>query len=232
MIRVAIVDDHPLVRAGLAALLIEQGGVEIVGEGSDGDEAVALVEAVRPDVLLLDVSMHRVDGVAATRRVRVVAPELPVLIVTSSSDSAQLRAALAAGADGYLLKDADPDEIAAAVRAVARGRSPIDPRLTRALFADEPAPAAPPAATTPDPAASPTAPEPAGDAAGAASVPRVRGREADVLRRVARGRANKQIAAELGIAERTVKVHLGSVFRRIGVADRTSAALWARENGY
>jgi DNA-binding NarL/FixJ family response regulator len=211
MIRVALIDDHPLVRAGLAALLNTLGDVEVAGEGSDGAEALEVVERSSPDLLLMDVSMPGVDGIEATRRVRQRHPGLPVLVLTSSRDPEQLRAALAAGAAGYLLKDAEPDEIAAAIRGAAVGRSPIDPRVARALFptvvAAEPAAARPPAAV-------------------------VRGREAEVLRLVARGCANKQIAAELGIAERTVKVHLSSVFRRIGVSDRTSAALWARENGY
>ncbi|MDO9395143.1 MAG: response regulator transcription factor, partial [Herbiconiux sp.] len=173
-----------------------------------------LVQATAPVVLLLDLSLPGVGGIEATRRVRAEHPELPVLILTSSRDEEQLREALAAGATGYVVKDAEPAEIAAAVRAAARGGAPIDPRMTRSLF---PAGAPVPAAT----AAAERAADPA----------RVRGREAEVLRLLAQGLANKQIARELGISERTVKVHVGSVFRRLGVNDRVSAALWARENG-
>lgn len=208
MIRVALVDDHPLVRAGLAGLLGGLDDIDVVGQASDGADAVDLVRSTGPDVLLMDLSMPGVDGIDATRAVRAEFAELPVLILTSSREGAQLRAALEAGATGYLVKDAEPDEIATAVRRAAAGDSPIDPRMTRGLF---------PAAT---------------DAAPPGETALVRGREAEVLRLVARGYANKQIATSLGIAERTVKVHLGSVFRRIGVADRTSAALWAREHGY
>ncbi|WP_382308174.1 response regulator transcription factor [Herbiconiux sp. UC225_62] len=217
MIRVALVDDHPLVRAGLVALLRELDDVAVVGEASDGAFALALVEDARPDLLLMDLSMPGTDGVTATTMVHAAHPHLPVLILTSSRDSRQLRDALAAGAAGYLLKDAEPAEIAAGIRAAARGEAPIDPRVARMLFPTSGRAAAPLEAQS-DPESHPE--------------PLVRGREAEVLRLVARGLANKQIARELGIAERTVKVHLGSVFRRLGVNDRTSAALWARENGY
>lgn len=211
MIRVALIDDHPLVRAGLIALLRELDDVTVVGDAGDGSEALALVRDCRPDLLLMDLSMPSVDGVDATRMLRQEHPALPIVILTSSRDSESLHDALAAGATGYLLKDAEPAEIAAGIRSAARGESPIDPRVARMLF----------------PAAAP------GAAAQTAQLPEplIRGREAEVLRLVARGLANKQIARELGIAERTVKVHLGSVFRRLGLNDRTSAALWAREHG-
>jgi DNA-binding NarL/FixJ family response regulator len=204
MIRVALIDDHPLVRAGLIALLRELDDVTVVGDAADGSDALALVRDSHPDLLLMDLSMPGVDGVDATRVLRQEHPALPIVILTSSRDGERLRDALAAGATGYLLKDAEPAEIAAGIRSAARGESPIDPRVARMLF--------PAAETT------------------AASEPLIRGREAEVLRLVARGLANKQIARELGIAERTVKVHLGSVFRRLGLNDRTSAALWAREH--
>ena len=216
MIRVVLVDDHPLVRAGLASLVSDLDDVELVGQAVDGSDATSLVAATRPDVVLMDLSMPGLDGVEATRLLREEHPEVAVLILTSSRESARLREALAAGASGYLLKDAEPAEIAAAVRDVARGNAPIDPRMARSLF----------------PVVAEGTSAPSAGAGAVASAPVVRGRERDVLALVARGLANKQIATELGIAERTVKVHLGSVFRRIGVNDRTSAALWARENGY
>ncbi|WP_440710753.1 response regulator [Herbiconiux sp. YIM B11900] len=217
MIRVALIDDHPLVRAGLIALLRELDDVTVVGKAADGSEALALTRDSRPDVLLMDLSMPGLDGVDATRALRQEHPALPIVILTSSRDGERLRDALAAGATGYLLKDAEPAEIAAGIRSAARGESPIDPRVARMLF--------PGAASIPPDAAGPAA-------AAEQAEPLIRGREAEVLRLVARGLANKQIARELGIAERTVKVHLGSVFRRLGLNDRTSAALWARENGY
>jgi DNA-binding NarL/FixJ family response regulator len=211
---VALIDDHPLVRAGLVALLEEAGGIVVVGEASDGGDALALIERTRPDVLLMDLSMPGTGGIEATGVVRREHPELAVVILTSSHTGDDLRAALAAGATGYVVKDAEPAEIAAAVQAAARGHRPIDPRVTHALLPEAGIAAARPADADAD------EPQP------------IRGREAEVLTLLARGLANKQIAHELGIAERTVKVHVGSIFRRLGVGDRVSAALWARENGY
>jgi DNA-binding NarL/FixJ family response regulator len=208
---VALIDDHPLVRSGLAALLAEVG-IAVVGEASDGGDALALIERTRPDVLLMDLSMPGTGGIEATGIVRREHPELAVVILTSSHTGDDLRAALAAGATGYVVKDAEPAEIAAAVQAAARGQRPIDPRVTHALLPGAGAAAAHSARVEGD--------------------DRIRGREADVLTLLAKGLANKQIAHELGIAERTVKVHVGSIFRRLGVGDRVSAALWARENGY
>ncbi|MBF4572971.1 response regulator transcription factor [Herbiconiux sp. VKM Ac-1786] len=210
-VTVALIDDHPLVRAGLAALLAEVG-IEVVGEASDGGDALALIERTRPDVLLMDLSMPGTGGIEATGIVRREHPELAVVILTSSHTGDDLRAALVAGATGYVVKDAEPAEIAAAVHAAAQGRRPIDPRVTHALL--------PGAGVAAARSSDPGDPQP------------IRGREADVLTLLARGLANKQIAHELGIAERTVKVHVGSIFRRLGVGDRVSAALWARENGY
>jgi DNA-binding NarL/FixJ family response regulator len=217
-VRVALIDDHPLVRAGLVALLEEAGGIVVVGEASDGGDALALIERTRLDVLLMDLSMPGTGGIEATGIVRREHPELAVVILTSSHTGDDLRAALAAGATGYVVKDAEPAEIAAAVQAAARGHRPIDPRVTHALLPEAGIAAARPADADAD--ADAEDPQP------------IRGREAEVLTLLARGLANKQIAHELGIAERTVKVHVGSIFRRLGVGDRVSAALWARENGY
>jgi DNA-binding NarL/FixJ family response regulator len=203
------VDDHALVRGGLRAVLATTGDCEVVGEAATGEEAVALVPPLRPDVVVMDLSMPGAGGVEATRRVLAVRPEARVLVLTTFSDDDRVRAALAAGATGYLLKDAAPDDVVAAVRAAGRDETPIDPRVARALL---------PGAghrTTPD-------------GTGVQLPPR----ERDVLVRIGRGLSNRQIATELGIAERTVKVHVGSLFRRIGVADRTSAALWARDHGW
>jgi DNA-binding NarL/FixJ family response regulator len=206
VVRVVLVDDHALVRAGLAALLEAAGGIDVVGEAADGEQAVELVRSTRPDVVLMDLSMPVLDGVAATRALLAEHPETQVLVLTSFSDRDRVRDALAAGAIGYLLKDSAPADVVAGVRAAAAQGSPIDPRVARTLLTDGRGPGGAPAG----PALSP--------------------RELEVLRLVSRGLANKQIGRALGISERTVKVHLGNVFRRIGVQDRTSAALWAREN--
>ncbi|WP_396290313.1 response regulator [Curtobacterium sp. KT1] len=203
--RVLLVDDHALVRGGLRAVLATTADCAVVGEASTGEDAVALAPGLRPDVVVMDLSMPGAGGVEATRQVRALLPDVRVLVLTTFSDDHRVRAALAAGATGYLLKDASPDEVVAAVRAAGRDETPIDPRVARALL---------PGAAPADPA------------------PDLPPRERDVLVRLARGLSNRQIATELGIAERTVKVHVGSLFRRIGVADRTSAALWARDHGW
>jgi DNA-binding NarL/FixJ family response regulator len=199
-VRVLVVDDHPLIRTGLAALLAGVGDVVVVGEAADGQQAVEVAAAVRPDVVLMDLSMPGTDGVAATRLLRAADRDLQVLVLTSFSDRARITDALDAGASGYLLKDSPPEEVVAAVRAAASGGAPLDPRVARVLLDTR-------------------APDPRGA---------LGDREVDVLRLVARGMANKQIARALGIRESTVKAHLGSAFRRIGVRDRTSAALWAQ----
>lgn len=209
--RVLLVDDHALVRQGLRAVLATTTDCEVVGEAATGEEAVELAPALVPDVVVMDLSMPGAGGVEATRRVRAAMPDVRVLVLTTFSDDDRVRAALAAGATGYLLKDAAPEDVVAAVRSTARDETPVDPRVARALL--------PGAATAAASAASDRGPD-------------LPPRERDVLVRIARGLSNRQIATELGIAERTVKVHVGSLFRRIGVADRTSAALWARDHGW
>jgi DNA-binding NarL/FixJ family response regulator len=207
-IRVVLVDDHAVVRRGLAQLLSGAGDLEVVGQAGDGDEALVVVRELRPDVVVMDLQMPGMDGVEATRRI--VAEQLgaEVLVLTSFSDSARIAAALDAGAVGYLLKDADPDDVLDGVRAVSRGGSPLDPKVARALL-------------TARSGASPEDP---------ASSVQLTPREAEVLSLVRGGLANKQIARRLDISERTVKAHLTSVFQRIGVADRTQAALWAERH--
>jgi DNA-binding NarL/FixJ family response regulator len=203
-IRVVIVDDHAVLRAGLEQLLGGEPDLEVVGRAADGAEAVALVREVLPDVVLMDLQMPGVDGVAATRAI--VGEELAdVLVLTSYSDAERIVGALDAGALGYLLKDAEPDEVLHGIRAVARGESPINPRAARELLG---------ARRTTSTAAADLTP-----------------RESEVLALVRQGLANKQIARRLGISERTVKAHLTSTFQRIGVVDRTQAALWAERNG-
>ncbi|MDM7891263.1 response regulator [Curtobacterium caseinilyticum] len=203
--RVLLVDDHALVRQGLRAVLATTDDCTVVGEAATGEEAVDRAAETAPDVVVMDLSMPGEGGVVATARLRTAMPAVRVLVLTTFSDDRRVRDALAAGATGYLLKDAAPEDVVAAVRAAARDETPIDPRVARALL-----PGAVPRDDGPD----------------------LPPRERDVLVRIARGLSNRQIATELGIAERTVKVHVGSLFRRIGVGDRTSAALWARDHGW
>jgi len=204
VIRLLIADDHAVVRTGLAQLVATMDDVDLVGEAADGEDAVALCADRRPDVVLMDLEMPRVDGIEATRRIKAAQPEVAVVVLTSFSDRERILSAIDAGAAGYLLKDAAPDELARAVRAAARGDAPLDPKAARALLS---------ARETAAPAEA------------------LSDREREVLLLVADGLANKQIARRLGISEKTVKAHLTSVFRQIGVTDRTQAALWAERRG-
>lgn len=201
-VTVVLVDDHPLVRTGLAGLLAATEDLRVLGEAADGASALELVAAEGPDVVLMDISMPGMDGIEATRRLLDGGFTGAVVMLTSYADKNRVTDALGAGAVGYLLKDCEPAEVLAAIRSAARGHTPLDPRVAGALL----------------PSRQPT---PGAD---------LSAREREVLDLVAEGLANKQIARRLGITERTVKVHVGNVFRRIGVADRTSAALWARDN--
>jgi DNA-binding NarL/FixJ family response regulator len=202
MIRVLVVDDHRLLRAGLLTLLGPADDIEVIGEAPDGARAVDLVREHRPDVVLMDLSMPVLDGVAATARIRAEAPEVRVIALTSFSDQKRVMDALSAGASGYLLKDCEPDEVLAAIRSAAAGHAPVDSRVAAALLPSR----------TPRP------------------IDRLSQRERDVLRLVAAGLPNKRVALTLGITEGTVKAHLGNIYRHLGVADRTSAAMWAQEN--
>jgi DNA-binding NarL/FixJ family response regulator len=205
VIRVAIADDHRVVRVGLEQLLETFEGVELVGAASGGEEAVALCAATHPDVVLLDLSMPDLDGIDVTARLQTETPQTAVVVFTSFSDRDRIEAALDAGAIGYLLKDAEPAEIEAAVRAAARGESPLAPKAAAALLQGRPSRSKPEVDLT--------------------------AREREVLILVNEGLANKQIARRLGISEKTVKGHLTNLFQRIGVADRTQAALWAERHG-
>ena len=202
-IRVLVVDDHMVVRSGLEQLLATTDDIELVGTASNGNEAIEAVGSLHPDVVLMDLSMPELDGVEATRRISADHPSSRVLVLTSFSDQSRILDALSAGADGYLLKHAEPDDIADAIRAVHAGESPLDPKAARALVESR---------------------------RSGRDTPQLTDREREVLLLVRDGLANKQIARRLGIAERTVKAHLTSVFQRLGVTDRTQAALWASEH--
>jgi DNA-binding NarL/FixJ family response regulator len=213
MIRVVVADDHAVVRRGLSGLIESTDDLEVVAVARDGSEAVDLVRQHRPDVAVMDLQMPVLDGVEATRAIVAERSGTEVLVLTSFSDHARIDAALEAGAVGYLLKDAEPEVLLDGIRAVARGESPLDPRAARRLLSRATG-AAPPAA---------------GGSAGTGGVAPadLSPREAEVLALVVEGLLNKQIAQRLGITERTVKAHLTSAYQRIGVADRTQAALWA-----
>lgn len=202
-IRIVLVDDHAVLRSGLARLLDGEPDLEVVGTAPDGDAALEVVRRTRPDVVLMDLQMPGTDGVTATRRI-VADGGSQVLVLTSFSDADRIVAALDAGAVGYLLKDAEPEDVIEGVRAVSRGESPLHPRAARQLL---------------------------GARHFAPSEVDLTPRETEVLVLVRRGLANKQIARRLGISERTVKAHLTSVFASIGVVDRTQAAVWAERRG-
>ncbi len=203
MIRVLVVDDHAVVRRGLSSLLAAADGIECVGEAADGDSALDLVERLAPDVVLLDLVMPGRDGVAVTRAIRRTEREVRVLVLTSFAQQELVLEAIHAGADGYLLKDNEAETLLDGVRVVAAGGSPFDPTVARSLVADV----------------------------------RERGqgeslteREREVLELVRQGRTNKVIARRLSISERTVKAHVTHILQRIGVSDRTQAALWAERH--
>jgi two-component system, NarL family, response regulator LiaR len=207
-IKILIVDDHAVVREGLRAFLELQDGIQIVGEAVDGEHAIEQALALSPDVILMDLVMPRLDGVGAMRELRTRAPQARVIVLTSFLDDERLLPAIQAGAAGYLLKDVEPAELARAVRAAHGGDAILDPtaaaRVVRAIA---------------DGAAVPLAPE------------RLTRREHETLTLIARGYSNKRIAFELGISEKTVKAHVGHLLAKLGVADRTQAALLAVRQG-
>jgi DNA-binding NarL/FixJ family response regulator len=204
MISLVIADDHRVVRTGLEQLVGTFVDVEVVGAGANGEEAVDICAAARPNVALIDLEMPILDGIEATRRIRGISPATNVIVFTSFSDRERILGALDAGAVGFLLKDAEPEEIHRAIRAAMRGEAPLAPKAAAALLAAR------------------SAASPSHD---------LTEREREVLRLVTTGLANKQIARRLGISEKTVKGHLTHVFQAIGVTDRTQAALWAERNG-
>ncbi|GAA3427745.1 response regulator [Streptosporangium sandarakinum] len=208
MIRVFVVDDQDLVRTGTVMVLQAQPDMEVVGEARDGADALARLRTVRADVVLMDVRMPRMDGVAATRELLAEAPGAPKVIVLTTFDLDEYAfAALRAGASGFLLKDAPAEDMLAAVRAVHEGDAVIAPSTTRRLL-DHVAPTLP--APEPDP---------------------LTGREREVLRHIARGRTNAEIAGLLFLSEGTVKTHVGRILAKLELRDRVQAVIWAYEHG-
>ena len=211
-IRVIIADDHRLVRQGTRELLDRQPDIEVVGEAADGDEAIALVDALRPDVAVLDVVMPRVGGLEASRRIKERHPDVAVLALTIHDDAEYVVALLEAGASGYMLKDADTEELAEAIRAVSVGKGILHPGVVGAVF-DR---------VRPEGAA----------AAAAPAVPPLSDRELEVLSLAARGLSNKEIAQRLGLSTWTVQTHLGHVFEKLGTSSRTQAVVRGLRAGW
>ncbi|HEY0620004.1 MAG TPA: response regulator transcription factor [Kribbella sp.] len=203
MIRVLIVDDHEVVRTGLSQLLAETDDLQPVGSAESGEQAVAMAAELHPDVVLMDLSMPGTDGIAATRRIVADNPRTHVLVLTSFSDRYRILAALEAGAEGYLLKNTTTEAIFGGIRQLVLGGSPLDPMAARMLLNSR--------REQPEEINFTT-------------------REQEVLEMLGSGLPNRAIARRLGISERTVKAHLTSVFHRLGVADRTQAALWAQRH--
>jgi DNA-binding NarL/FixJ family response regulator len=209
-IRVLLVDDQSLFREGLRTLLSVQPGFEVVGEAADGEEALQLAAALKPDVVLMDVRMPVLDGVAATRRLHTSQPDCRVIVLTTFDDDEYVFEGLRAGAAGYLLKDAPSEKLFEAIRAAARGESFLQPSVAAKVVAEFTRLAP----TRPQPL-----PEPLSE------------RELEILRELARGASNREIAQKLVIAEGTVKNHVTSVLSKLGVSDRTQAALKAKDLG-
>lgn len=202
-IRVLIADDHAVVRQGLRAFLEVQDDIEVVGEASDGAEAVRLARSLSVDVVLMDVVMPRVDGIEAIRQIQASGPGPRVIVLTSFADEQKVFAAVRAGASGYLLKDVRPQELAEGIRTVMRGDALLSPPVAAKLMQEFAQDARPAAAQT------------------------LTEREMEVLRLIARGRSNKEIALDLGVAEKTVKTHVSNILGKLQLADRTQAALYA-----
>jgi DNA-binding NarL/FixJ family response regulator len=210
-IRVLLADDHAVVRKGIREFLEEDPEITVVAEASDGAEAFRLVGEHHPDVAVLDIQMPRVTGIEATRQIKAAFPDVRVLILTAYEDDPYVFALLRAGADGYLLKSADPDELVRAVKATAAGGKVLDPNVAGRVVAQM---------TSGRPAAASEQVEPLSE------------RELDVLRLAGQGLTNKAIGAELGISDRTVQGHLANVYGKLGVASRTEAVTRALMLGW
>jgi DNA-binding NarL/FixJ family response regulator len=209
-VRVFLVDDHAIVRAGLAFYLDTEPGMTVVGEAGDGHQAVDEIAVLArsggaPDVVLMDLLMPGMDGIAATAEIKRRWPEVEVVAVTSFVDEAKIRGALEAGAAGYLLKDADAPEVATAIRTAVAGEVHLDAAAAKALTASLRTPPSGAAELTP--------------------------RERDVVVLIAQGGTNRQIAARLGVTERTARTHVSNILRKLGLASRTQAAMWAVKEG-
>jgi DNA-binding NarL/FixJ family response regulator len=224
VVRVLVADDQRAVREALATVLDAEPGLAVVGLACDGEEAVGLAHRLSPDVVLMDLRMPNVDGVAATRRLAAELPEVKVVVLTTFADDANILGALEAGATGFLTKDAGRQQIALAVRSAAAGQSVLDP-VAQASLLRAAAPGQQPTPATPTPA-TPT-PQPAGPLPDDLTP-----READVLRAIAAGKSNAEIAADLYISEVTVKSHINHLFAKINARSRAEAVRYAYDHGF
>jgi two-component system, NarL family, response regulator LiaR len=207
-IRVLVVDDHVIVRSGIRALLATEGEIEVVGEARDGQEALEQIRVLQPDVVLLDLLMPRMDGIEVTRRVAIESPSTHILVLTSFAADDKVFPAIKAGALGYLLKDTGPQELVGAIRQVYRGESWLSPAIARRLLQELVGPSD--RTLTPDPLTE---------------------RELGVLKVVAQGKSNQEIAEALVISEATVRTHVSSILSKLYLASRTQAALYALREG-
>lgn len=208
-IRLVIVDDHAVVRQGLKAFLATENDIELVGEASNGKEAVDLATRLVPDVVLMDLVMPELDGIGATAAIKQSLPQIEVLVMTSFIEDEKVFGAMRAGATGYVLKDADPEEVVKAIHSAAAGESPLDPRVVRRLM-QEFTPTKPRQETTTEPLSE---------------------REIEVLRLVAKGQSNQLIAENLIISPKTAKTHVSNILSKLGLASRTQAAVYALKEG-
>lgn len=202
MVRIAIIDDHAVVRQGMRFLLEQQPDMEVVGEGKDGVQGVAMVCNTAPDIVILDLLMPRMDGLAAIREIKRLVPKTQVIVLTSYHKDEQVFSAIKAGALSYLLKDASPEELVEAVRAAARGESVLHPVIARRVLREIQRQSQPP-------------------------MHELTPRELEVLTRIARGLSNHEIASELTISEPTVRTHVANILSKLNLADRTQAAIYA-----
>ncbi|HAY84391.1 MAG TPA: DNA-binding response regulator [Chloroflexi bacterium] len=207
-IRVLIVDDHAIVRKGVRALLAEVEGIEVAGEASEGEEAIALVDELQPDVIMMDLVMPKMDGIEAISRITAKYPEARILALTSFANDDKVFPAIKSGALGYLLKDSDPDELIPAIRQVHRGEPSMHPSIARKVLLQLSQPSEDP--PTPDPLTE---------------------REVEVLRLVARGVENQEIAEQLHVAEVTVRTHVSHILSKLHLANRVQATLYALREG-
>ena len=208
VIRVLITDDHAIVRKGIGALLATEPAIEVVGEASDGEEAIAAAQSLHPDVILMDLVMPGMDGIDAIRHISASQPEARILVLTSFATDDKVFPAIKAGALGYLLKDSEPQALIGAIHQVYRGEPSLHPKIARMVLTELAAPS--PGPPTEDPLTQ---------------------REVDVLRLVARGLSNQEIAAELVISEATVRTHVSRILSKLHLASRTQAALYALREG-
>lgn len=216
MTRILLVDDQALVRSGFATILGSEPGFEVVGQAADGAEGVRLAAELSPDVICMDVQMPVMDGLAATRAVCEGPSGASVLMLTTFDRDDFLFEALSAGASGFLLKTAEPEQLIDAVHALARGDALLSPEVTRRVI---------------ERFAAPAAPAPAPPAAADPALAQLTERERETLLRLARGRSNAEIAAELFVGEATVKTHVSNVLMKLGIRDRIHAVIWAYEHG-